>query len=110
MLTTLSSVNYSDEMVHMAYASGRVPFYNGPMTTQATPKQMNYLRSLVAASGQEIHEYLISHGICHQAGWREPYQVADMPSKAQASRLIDELKNGRQTAGHAPDIDIVNGY
>jgi hypothetical protein len=58
----------------------------------ATPKQMNYLRKLVAQSGQEIHAFLTERGICHLAGFREPTQVADMPSKDQASRFIDELQ------------------
>ena len=58
------------------------------MTIPATERQMSYLRSLVAAKGEDIHDYLIAHGIS-ETGWHGPTAVR--PSMHQASLLISEL-------------------
>ena len=78
-------------------------------TARATEKQLAYIRKLLGPE-RDIHAFMIDHGHYELKGFREPYKSATVPSKTQASAMIDELKNGRVSVGHAPDIDIVNGY
>lgn len=59
--------------------------------TPATPKQMAYLRKLVAAEGLDLDTWLIERGCSREVGFPQSRTVADVPSKSQASRLIDEL-------------------
>lgn len=63
------------------------------MTTPApaTDRQMAYLRKLVEAQGSDIRTFLINQGITKTEGWPVPEIVAAVPTKAQASRLIDSL-------------------
>jgi hypothetical protein len=61
------------------------------VTVAASEKQMRYLRDLVSAAGLDMSKFLIERGISEVKGWPTGETVARLPSKAEASRLIDEL-------------------
>lgn len=67
-------------------------------STPATDNQMAYLRKLVADAGGDISQFLIERGITKHEGFPQPIIVARLPSKSEASRLIDELAPPRTSS------------
>lgn len=57
------------------------------MAVPATTRQISYLKSLVAATGEDYRDFLKANGYKAQ------------PCKSEASRLIDNLKNQADTHG-----------